>query len=173
MWSLTLTIINYVEGIYVGYRWYETAYAESLAGNMTFDYDSVVQYPFGHGLSYTTFTQQIQNFSDQGDSVSFDVEVTNTGSVAGKDVVEVYFTPPYNNGGIEKAAVNLVNFGKTDVLEPGPRRPSPSPSPRRIWPPMTPPLSRLPTAAMFWKLGSTPSPSAPTHTLSLTPSLSP
>ncbi len=114
-----LSFVNYVEGIYVGYRWYETAYAESLAGNMTFDYDSVVQYPFGHGLSYTTFTQQIQNFSDQGDSVSFDVEVTNTGSVAGKDVVEVYFTPPYNNGGIEKAAVNLVNFGKTDVLEPG------------------------------------------------------
>ena len=114
-----LSFVNYVEGIYVGYRWYETAYAESLVGNMTFDYDSVVQYPFGHGLSYTTFTQQIQNFSDQGDSVSFDVEVTNTGSVAGKDVVEVYFTPPYNNGGIEKAAVNLVNFGKTDVLEPG------------------------------------------------------
>lgn len=113
-----LSFVNYVEGIYVGYRFYETAYAEALAGNMTFDYDSVVQYPFGHGLSYTTFTQQIQNFADSGDTVSFDVVVTNTGSTAGKDVVEVYFTPPYNNGGIEKAAVNLIDFAKTDVLEP-------------------------------------------------------
>lgn len=78
----------------------------------------LVQYPFGHGLSYTTFTQQIQNFADSGDTVSFDVVVTNTGSTAGKDVVEVYFTPPYNNGGIEKAAVNLIDFAKTDVLEP-------------------------------------------------------
>ena len=114
-----LSFVNYVEGIYVGYRFYETAYAEAQAGSMTFDYDSVVQYPFGHGLSYTTFNQQIQNFSDNGNSVSFDVTVTNTGSVAGKEVVDVYFTPPYNNGGIEKAAVNLVNFAKTDLLEPG------------------------------------------------------
>ena len=113
-----LSFVNYVEGIYVGYRYYETAYAEAQAGNMNFDYDSVVQYPFGHGLSYTSFTQQIQNFSDNGDTVSFDVVVTNTGSTAGKDIVEVYFTPPYNNGGIEKAAVNLINFAKTDVLEP-------------------------------------------------------
>ncbi len=113
-----LSFVNYVEGIYVGYRFYETAYAEAQAGNMDFDYDSVVQYPFGHGLSYTTFTQQIQNFTDNGDTVSFDVTVTNTGSTAGKDVVEVYFTPPYNNGGIEKAAVNLIDFAKTDVLEP-------------------------------------------------------
>ena len=111
-----LSFVNYVEGIYVGYRFYETAYAEAQAGSMTFDYDSVVQYPFGHGLSYTTFNQQIQNFSDNGNSVSFDVTVTNTGSVAGKEVVEVYFTPPYNNGGIEKAAVNLVNFAKTDLI---------------------------------------------------------
>ena len=111
-----LSFVNYVEGIYVGYRFYETAYAEAQAGSMTFDYDSVVQYPFGHGLSYTTFNQQIQNFSDNGNNVSFDVTVTNTGSVAGKEVVEVYFTPPYNNGGIEKAAVNLVNFAKTDLI---------------------------------------------------------
>ena len=114
-----LSFVNYVEGIYVGYRFYETAYAEAQAGSMTFDYDSVVQYPFGHGLSYTTFTQEIQDFTDRGDHVTFRVVVTNTGSTAGKDVVEVYFTPPYNNGGIEKAAVNLVNFAKTDLLEPG------------------------------------------------------
>ena len=114
-----LSFVNYVEGIYVGYRFYETAYAEAEAGNMDFDYDAVVQYPFGHGLSYTTFTQEIQNFSDKGDAVSFDVVVTNTGAVAGKDVVEVYFTPPYNNGGIEKAAVNLIDFAKTNTLEPG------------------------------------------------------
>ena len=113
-----LSFVNYVEGIYVGYRYYETAYAEAQAGNMNFDYDSVVQYPFGHGLSYTSFTQQIRNFADNGDTVSFDVVVTNTGSTAGKDIVEVYFTPPYNNGGIEKAAVNLIDFAKTDVLEP-------------------------------------------------------
>ncbi|MCH5327370.1 MAG: fibronectin type III-like domain-contianing protein, partial [Duncaniella sp.] len=103
----------------MGYKFYETAYAEAQAGNMNFNYDQVVQYPFGHGLSYTTFTQEITNFSDSGDNVTFDVVVTNTGSMAGKDVVEVYFTPPYNNGGIEKAAVNLINFGKTDELAPG------------------------------------------------------
>jgi len=114
-----LSFVNYVEGIYVGYRFYETAYAEAQAGNMAFHYDDVVQYPFGHGLSYTTFTQQIQNFTENGDAVSFDVVVTNTGSTAGKDVVEVYFTPPYNNGGIEKSAVNLIDFAKTDTLEPG------------------------------------------------------
>ena len=114
-----LSFVNYVEGIYVGYKFYETAFAEAEDGNMDFDYDSVVQYPFGHGLSYTTFTQEITNFSASGDNVTFDVVVTNTGSVAGKDVVEVYFTPPYNNGGIEKAAVNLINFGKTDELAPG------------------------------------------------------
>lgn len=114
-----LSFVNYVEGIYVGYRFYETAFAEAQAGNMAFDYDSVVQYPFGHGLSYTTFTQEIRNFTDSGDDITFDVVVTNTGSAAGKDVVEVYFTPPYINGGIEKAAVNLVNFAKTDLLEPG------------------------------------------------------
>ena len=114
-----LSFVNYVEGIYVGYRFYETAYAEAQAGNMDFNYDEIVQYPFGHGLSYTTFTQKIINFNANGDNVTFDVVVTNTGGAAGKDVVEVYFTPPYNNGGIEKAAVNLIDFGKTNELAPG------------------------------------------------------
>ncbi len=114
-----LSFVNYVEGIYVGYRFYETAYAEAQAGNMDFDYDAVVQYPFGRGLSYTTFTQEITSFSDAGDNVELTVTVTNTGSTAGKDVVELYFTPPYNNGGIEKAAVNLIDFAKTGELAPG------------------------------------------------------
>lgn len=108
-----ISFVNYIEGVYVGYKFYETAAQEGLIS-----YDDYVQYPFGYGLSYTTFTQKIENFSDSGDTVSFDVKVTNTGSVAGKEVVEVYFTPPYNNGGIEKACVNLVQFGKTGLLEP-------------------------------------------------------
>jgi beta-glucosidase len=114
-----LSFVNYVEGIYVGYRFYETAYAEAQAGNMDFDYDSVVQYPFGHGLSYTSFEQEITSLTDNGDTVSVSVNVTNTGDTAGKEVVELYFTPPYNNGGIEKSAVNLIDFAKTAVLEPG------------------------------------------------------
>ena len=110
----SISFVNYVEGIYVGYKFYETAAEEGL-----FDYESRVQYPFGYGLSYTTFEKTMSNFKDNGDTVSFDVEVTNTGDVAGKDVVEIYFTPPYTNGGIEKASVNLVEFEKTELLEPG------------------------------------------------------
>nr|MCR4587457.1 glycoside hydrolase family 3 C-terminal domain-containing protein [Lachnospiraceae bacterium] len=113
------TFVNYVEGIYVGYKFYETAYAEAQAGNFEFDYDNEVVYPFGYGLSYTTFSQEMGAVTSDGTNVSFDVTVTNTGNVAGKDVVEVYYNPPYTNGGIEKAAANLVEFAKTDVLEPG------------------------------------------------------
>lgn len=109
-----VSFVNYAEGIYVGYKFYETAAEEELI-----NYDEHVLFPFGYGLSYTQFTQEMQNFTDNGDTVSFDVVVTNTGDVAGKDVVEVYYNPPYNNGGIEKASVNLIEFGKTDVLEPG------------------------------------------------------
>ena len=110
----TLSFVNYVEGIYVGYKYYETASDEGAI-----KYEDKVQYPFGYGLSYTTFDQKIQNFKVDGGTVIFDVEVSNTGSVAGKDVVEVYFTPPYTNGGIEKASVNLIDFAKTEVIEPG------------------------------------------------------
>ncbi len=109
-----IAFVNYVEGIYVGYKFYETAADEGLI-----NYEDMVQYPFGYGLSYTTFTQEIQNFAFDGTTVKFDVKVTNTGSVAGKDVIEVYFTPPYTNGGIEKASVNLVDFGKTSLLTAG------------------------------------------------------
>lgn len=106
--------VNYAEGIYTGYRFYETAAEEGLI-----DYDSEVQYPFGYGLSYTSFTQKMGELSVQGETVNFDVTVTNTGSVAGKDIVEVYYNPPYTNGGIEKAAANLVAFEKTGMIEPG------------------------------------------------------
>ena len=108
------SFVNYVEGIYVGYRFYETAAVEGLI-----NYDEVVQYPFGYGLSYTTFTQKMSDIKDNGETLSFTVEVTNTGTVAGKDVVEVYSNPPYTNGGIEKASANLVQFEKTGMLEPG------------------------------------------------------
>ena len=73
-----ISFVNYVEGVYVGYKFYETAAQEGLISH-----DDYVQYPFGYGLSYTTFTQKIENFSDSGDTVSFDVKVTNTGSTAG------------------------------------------------------------------------------------------
>lgn len=108
------SFVNYVEGIYVGYKFYETAAAEGLI-----DYDSTVVYPFGYGLSYTTFEQTMSDLTVDGDTISFDVTVTNTGSVAGKNVVEVFYNPPYTNGGIEKATANLVAFDKTDILEPG------------------------------------------------------
>ena len=106
--------LNYAEGIYVGYRFYETAADEGLI-----DYEKVVQYPFGYGLSYTTFKQEITGFKEGKDTISFDVKVTNTGSVKGRDVVEIYYTPPYTNGGIEKSSVNLIDFAKTELLEPG------------------------------------------------------
>lgn len=110
----TASFVNYVEGIYVGYKFYETAAAEGLI-----DYDKTVQYPFGHGLSYTTFTQKIDSMTEADGTITLDVTVTNTGSVAGKDAVQVYFNPPYTDGGIEKASTNLVTFGKTDSIEPG------------------------------------------------------
>ena len=106
--------VNYVEGIYVGYKYYETA-----SDDGAINYADYVQYPFGYGLSYTTFEQKIENFKSNDTSVSFDVTVTNTGDTAGKDVVEVYFTPPYTDGGIEKASVNLIDFGKTGLIDPG------------------------------------------------------
>lgn len=108
------SFVNYVDGIYVGYRFYETAAAEGLI-----NYDDTVVYPFGYGLSYTTFTQEMGAISEDNGTISFDVTVTNTGDVAGKDVVEVYYNPPYTNGGIEKASANLIQFEKTEVLQPG------------------------------------------------------
>lgn len=108
------SFVNYVEGIYVGYRFWETAAVEGAI-----DYDASVVYPFGYGLSYTAFTQQMGPVSFTNGTVSFDVTVTNTGDMAGKDVVEVYYNPPYTEGGIEKSAVNLVAYDKTELLAPG------------------------------------------------------
>ena len=111
---VTPNFVNYVEGIYVGYRFYETAAAEGLI-----DYDEAVVYPFGYGLSYTSFEQSMGAITEKDGEISFDVTVKNTGAVAGKDVVEVYYNPPYENGGIEKSVANLVAFAKTGELKPG------------------------------------------------------
>ena len=105
---------NYVEGIYVGYKYYETAAQEGAI-----DYDKTVQYPFGYGLSYTKFEQKMGELEEKDGQISVDVEVTNSGDVAGKDVVEVYYKPPYTNGGIEKSSANLIEFEKTNLLQPG------------------------------------------------------
>lgn len=110
----TPSFVNYVEGIYVGYKYYETAAAEGII-----DYDKEVVYPFGYGLSYTDFAQTMSEVTNDGTNLNFSVTVTNNGAVAGKDVVEVYVNPPYINGGIEKASANLVDFAKTQTLEPG------------------------------------------------------
>lgn len=108
------SFVNYVEGIYVGYKFYETAADEGLI-----NYDDTVIYPFGYGLSYTSFEQKMGDVFHKDGNVTFDVTVTNTGDTAGKDVVEVYYNPPYTDGGIEKASKNLVAFEKTGKLEPG------------------------------------------------------
>lgn len=108
------SFVNYVDGIYVGYRFYETAAEEGLI-----DYDNTVVYPFGYGLSYTGFTQKMGALTEADGKITFDVTVTNTGEVAGKDVVQVYYNPPYTNGGMEKASANLAAFKKTGLIKPG------------------------------------------------------
>ena len=110
----TPSFVNYVEGIYVGYKFYETAADEGLI-----NYDDEVVFPFGYGLSYTSFTKEMSNITSDGTNLNFTVTVTNTGSAAGKDVVEIYSNPPYTNGGIEKASANLLDFAKTNELAPG------------------------------------------------------
>lgn len=112
---------EYSEGIYVGYRWYETADAEGYWDNHPYTgYDSVVQYPFGYGTSYTTFKHEFAKTPTiTEDSVAFDVKVTNTGDVAGKEVVQIYVEAPYIEGGVEKSKVSLCAFDKTEILEPG------------------------------------------------------
>ena len=106
--------VNYSEGIYVGYKFYETASDEGLI-----DYDDTVAFPFGYGLSYTSFDQKLDSVKYKGGKVTVTATVTNTGSKAGKDVVEVYYNPPYTDGGIEKASRNLAGFEKTKELKPG------------------------------------------------------
>ena len=127
--SGNLTKYNYVsyeEGIYVGYRYYETRYEDAVLnqGNAgDFNYDSEVCYPFGYGLSYTTFDWSGFATSWSGKTCTATVTVTNTGDVAGKDVVELYAQSPYTDydraNGVEKSAVELVGYAKTKLLEPG------------------------------------------------------
>ncbi len=131
--------VSYPESLYYGYRWYETAFADGiklLANGYELDFSSeegyrkIVQYPFGYGLSYTEFTWELAEAPAQGTVIedksaeggsqyTVKVKVTNVGAVAGKDVVQLYVTPPYTPGGVEKAAVSLVDFAKTDTLQPG------------------------------------------------------
>lgn len=123
--------VDYEEGVYVGYRFYETAYAESLNGNAAmkgynFDYDKEVVYPFGFGLSYTQFSWELVNGDELNGktlaadtSLTFLIKVTNIGSRSGRDVVQLYVTPPYTSGGIEKSAKILVGFAKTGLLAAG------------------------------------------------------
>lgn len=121
------TYVVYQEGIYLGYKYTETRYTDYVtnSGNPgNFDYSNTVKYPFGYGLSYTNFeysdlkvTGPITVAGETKYTVS--VKVTNTGDVAGKEVVQIYLKKPYTPGGIEKAAVELVGFGKTPIIEPG------------------------------------------------------
>lgn len=126
----------FAEGIYVGYKYYETRYedtvlnqgnAASSAGTFmssgNWNYDEEVDYAFGYGLSYTDFSQEIIDFAVENNVVTMAVRVTNTGNVAGKEVVQLYVQSPYTEydreNGVEKSAIQLVNIGKTDILQPG------------------------------------------------------
>lgn len=126
--------LDYSEGIYVGYKWYETADAEGFWDDVNNEngvgYDGVVQYPFGYGLSYTNFTWTVTSVLVNGeemtsgelsanDKIEIYVEVKNTGDYPGADVVQLYYTAPYEDGGIEKSYVTLGAFDKTGVIQPG------------------------------------------------------
>lgn len=114
------TYVDYAEGIYVGYRYYETRYVDNETGLCDENaYWADVQYPFGYGLSYTDFSQEIVDYTSDEDTITMTVRVTNTGDCAGKEVVQLYYTAPYYIGQIEKSHVVLGAFGKTDMLEPG------------------------------------------------------
>lgn len=112
--NLKYSFLNYQEGIYVGYRFYETYYAGDEAG-----YQKTVLYPFGHGLSYTDFEWTVVEQKLSEEKIELQVEVENIGKVAGKDVVQVYYSAPYIPGGIEKSAIELGTYAKTSMLEPG------------------------------------------------------
>lgn len=115
---------DYSEGIYVGYRWYETADAEGYWADVSNEfgkgYEGVVQYPFGYGLSYTTFEQKIADVSEKDGSITFEVNVKNTGDTySGKDVIQLYAESPYTNGETEKSKVVLCAYAKSALLKPG------------------------------------------------------
>ena len=118
--------VVYQEGIYLGYRYTETRYEDYVMGTGNagnYSYGTTVAYPFGYGQSYTTFDLTNFTVTDAGDAFNVSVDVTNTGSVAGKKTVQVYFQSPYTDydeqNGVEKASVELCGFDKTEILEPG------------------------------------------------------
>ena len=129
------TYSDYVENIYVGYKWYETADAEGIWDDVSNEfgsgYEGVVQFPLGFGLSYNTYSWEVgditigDSVAREGDAfteknkISIPVTVTNNGQYPGRDVVEVYVHVPYTEGGIEKAEVTLAGFTKTNELQPG------------------------------------------------------
>lgn len=113
----------YVEGIYVGYRYYETRYEDVMLGRAnvgSYSYENDVAYPFGHGLSYTSFAYSHFHVRENAAQKTFTVEVDvkNTGAVAGREVVQIYGQKPYIQGGLEKASIELLGFAKTGVLDP-------------------------------------------------------
>ncbi len=114
--------VAYQEGIYVGYRYYETRYEDYVLGNANvgdYDYATTVAYPFGYGLSYTTFSYGPLSMTDDGDTFTFTVDVTNTGSVDGSEAVQIYMQSPYTDydreNGVEKASVELVGYSKLSI----------------------------------------------------------
>lgn len=116
--------VEYEEGIYVGYRYYETAAKEAMDGNYAgFDYDKQVVYPFGYGLSYTNFSQEYAEtptFDASTNEYTFKVKITNTGDTySGKGLAQIYVNVPYTKGGVEKAHVTLAGFAKSKLLKPG------------------------------------------------------
>ncbi|KXT79028.1 glycoside hydrolase family 3 protein [Streptococcus sp. DD13] len=112
--------VHYQEGIYLGYRYYETRFVDNQTGQVDeSNYNQTVQYPFGYGLSYTSFKQEMTGLTEADGKITVQAKLTNTGDVAGKEVAQVYFTAPYTQGGIEKSHVVLAGFAKTKDLAPG------------------------------------------------------
>lgn len=117
--SMSESYIAYEEGIYIGYRYYETRAYEERVVNPNW-YEQNVRFPFGYGLSYSTFEQSMEisgSLDGEDGSLTITVDVQNVSDIAGKDVVQLYVTLPYTAGGIEKSRVQLVDFAKTDMLE--------------------------------------------------------
>ena len=115
--------VNYSEGIYVGYRYYETRYEDAVLGQGNagdYKYEKTVIYPFGYGLSYTNFEWSDFKMSeaDKDGNITVTLKVTNTGDRYGKDVVQIYGQAPYSKGGAEKSSVVLIGFAKTENLAP-------------------------------------------------------
>ena len=120
------TCLAYQEGIYVGYRYYETRYEDKVLGQGSagdYDYSETVQYPFGYGLSYSEFEYGNVECDEEDDAYVISVDVKNTSSVAGKETVQVYLQKPYTSydieNGVEKASVELAGFAKSGVIAAG------------------------------------------------------